>query len=137
MTNYPLDANHCSPLVTVHHPLRHRVEEARATGDTFGLVSPVLTEFVFGFLMLPRFRGNLQEWERLRPGFRIYSIDAEAAYDAALLRVALRRRGRQLATIDSLTAIIALREGLTLLTTDGDFAAVPDLRIENWVSPTK
>jgi len=38
-----------------------------------------------------------------------------------------------LATIDALIAITALRYDLTLLTTDGDFQAVPVLRLENWL----
>ena len=36
-------------------------------------------------------------------------------------------------TIDALIAAIALRYDLTLLTTDGDFYAVPDLKHENWL----
>ena len=33
----------------------------------------------------------------------------------------------------SLIAVIALRYDLTLLTTDGDFQAIPGLRLENWI----
>lgn len=133
MTSYLFDANHASPLVTIHHPLRQRVEMAKAAGNSFALVAPVVTEVVFGILMLPRARTNRQEWERLRPGFRVYPVDADIALDAALLQVSLRRKGRQLATIDALTAVVALREGLTLLTTDGDFSSVPALQTENWL----
>lgn len=133
MTNYLLDANHASPLVTSHHPLRRKVEVAQASGDRKSIAAPVVTEVVFGILMLPRARNNQLEWERILPGFRVYAADADTAWDAALLQVSLRRKGRQLATIDALTAAIALREGLTLLTTDGDFSAVPDLRFENWM----
>lgn len=135
MTSFLLDANHASPLVTIDHPLRRRIEAAKVGGDSFALVAPVVTEVVFGFLMLPRARSNQQEWERLRLGFRIYPVDADVAWDAALLQTSLRRKGRQLTTIDALTAVVALREGLTLLTTDGDFSAVPDLRTENWLAP--
>ena len=34
---------------------------------------------------------------------------------------------------DALIAAVALRRDLTLLTTDGDFAAVPGLLCENWL----
>jgi len=44
--------------------------------------------------------------------------------------VTLRRAGRQLATIDALAAAVALRYGLTVLTTDSDFSAVPGLARE-------
>jgi tRNA(fMet)-specific endonuclease VapC len=135
VTSYFLDANHASPLVTAHHPLRRRIEAAKASGDSFALVAPVVTEVVFGLLTLPRAGSNQREWERLRPGFRVYPVDADVAWDAAMLQASLRRQGRQLATVDALTAVVALREGLTLLTTDGDFSAVPDLRTENWLVP--
>ena len=57
--------------------------------------------------------------------------DAESAAD---LQLALRRRGRQLETVDSLIAVVTLRYGLILLTTDKDFQAVPGLPQENWLA---
>jgi predicted nucleic acid-binding protein len=51
---------------------------------------------------------------------------------AARLRINLRTRGRQLEAIDSMLAIIALENNLTLLTRDKDFQAVPALKQENW-----
>jgi len=58
--------------------------------------------------------------------------DAANARQAAELQLFLRRRGRQLATVDALIAVIALRYDLTLLSTDNDFDPVPSLRRENW-----
>ncbi len=52
---------------------------------------------------------------------------------AANSQIQLRQRGWQLGTVDALIAVIALRYDLTLLTTDGDFNAVPDLKHENWL----
>lgn len=49
-----------------------------------------------------------------------------------MLRVQLRKQGWQLGGIDSMVAIIAVRNQLTLLTTDKDFQGVPDLKLENW-----
>ncbi|MGH2460329.1 MAG: type II toxin-antitoxin system VapC family toxin, partial [Chloroflexota bacterium] len=126
-------ANHASPLVTLEHPLRGRVIAAMLSGDRFGLPTPVITEVVSGFLLLPRSAQNQQEWDRLRPGFRAYSIDEDTAITAAHIRVLLRRQGRQLQTVDALVAAVALRERLVLLTTDRDFDAVPELYAENWL----
>jgi predicted nucleic acid-binding protein len=39
-----------------------------------------------------------------------------------------------LETVDSLIAVIALRNDLTLLTTDGDFKPIPQLKRENWLA---
>lgn len=58
--------------------------------------------------------------------------DALDADQAADLQVHLRRQGRQLATVDALIAVTALRYDLTLLTTDKDFEVIPSLRCENW-----
>ena len=62
-----------------------------------------------------------------------YVPDESDAESAADLQLALRRRGRQLETVDALIAAVALRNGLTLLTTDMDFQAVPGLLQENWL----
>jgi len=133
MSRYLLDSNHASPLVTLRHPLRERIAQAQASGDSFGLIAPVITEVVFGFLMLPRSVHNRSEWDRLRPGFQVYVIDEDLALAAALLQAALRRRGRQLTTVDALSAVVAVRDDLILLTTDADFDAVPGLRTDNWL----
>ena len=130
--DYLLDSNHAATLVTTSHPLRKRVMDRMASGDRFWTCVPVVTETVFGLGMLPRATENLTEWSRLevlmpclRPGQREARLAGE-------LQVTLRRRGWQLATVDALIAVVALRSDLVLLTTDKDFLAVPDLRHENW-----
>lgn len=50
-----------------------------------------------------------------------------------MLQVSLRRRGRQLETVDAIISAIALRYDLILLTTDRDFAIVPALNQQNWL----
>lgn len=64
--------------------------------------------------------------------FAYYGVERQDAEMAADLRLKLRRVGRQLGAVDALIAVLALRNDLTLLTTDGDFAAVPGLKLENW-----
>lgn len=44
--------------------------------------------------------------------------------EAAELRSACRRRGVQVGTVNALIAQLCIRRGLTLLTTDGDFAGI-------------
>ena len=94
---------------------------------------PGLTETLFGIGILPRAVQNLAEWERLKPLLPCYIPDETDAELAAELQISLRRQGWQLETVDALIATIALRYGLVLLTTDGDFRAVPNLRYENWL----
>ena len=131
MTNYLLDSNHASPLVTLYLPLRKRILFEIHEGHTFAIAVPILTETIFGFSLLSRATENLAEWSRLRDTIPCFIPDEADAYLAAELQVSLRRRGRQLGTVDALIAATALHHDLHLLTTDKDFDAVPDLQRDN------
>lgn len=133
MSDFLLDTNHLSPMVTLDHPLRRRVLSSLDAGNTFAVSVPVVTEMVYGISVLPQANRNRAEWLRLKPRFACYIPDEADAETAAELQIMLRKRGWQLAVIDALIATVALRYDLTLLTTDGDFAAVPSLRIQNWL----
>lgn len=133
MTRYLLDTNHLSPLVTVGHPLRTKLLLRMQQGDRFAIGVPALVELLYGIQVIPRSRQNVVEWEQLRSIFLFYHIDQTDAEQAATLQVTLRQRGRQLQTVDALIAAVALRYGLTLLTTDRDFLAVTGLVQENWL----
>jgi tRNA(fMet)-specific endonuclease VapC len=130
---YLLDTNHLSPLVTPEHPLRNRVLVLMQQGSTFSIPVPALTELLYGIQLLPRSSANLAEWQRLRTAFIYYQVEQVDAEAAADLQITLRRRGRQLATVDALIAVIALRYNLTLLTTDGDFEEIKQMKRENWL----
>ncbi len=132
MTRYLLDTNHLSSLVTAGHPIQQMVLERMAAGDNFAIPTPVLSEFLFGIRLLPRGRENQDRWAKLADKFGYYAIDRQDAEAAAELRLRLRRNGRQLALVDALVAALALRHDLTLMTTDGDFDAVPTLHRQNW-----
>ncbi len=135
MVAYLLDTNHASPLVTRGHPLRRQVRARMAAGDTFAICVPTLTETLFGISLLPRALQNRLEWARFQPLVPCYIPDETDGAAAATLQLALRRRGRQLATVDALIAAVALHYDLTLLTTDRDFSPVPYLMQENWLRP--
>ena len=134
MARYLVDTNHLSPLVTYGHPLRERVLIQLNQGNEFAIPAPVLTEFLFGILLVPRAKANQMEWERLRDAFGYYAIGREEAEEAAALQIALRLQGRQLATVDALIATLAVRNGLILLTTDRDFEPIRQLQRENWLA---
>jgi tRNA(fMet)-specific endonuclease VapC len=101
--------------------------------DDFAVPMPALAELLYGVHLTPRAAQNLAEWQRLRNSFGYFPINQPEAELAAELQVTLRRGGRQLATVDGLVGATALIHGLTLLSTDGDFSAIPGLRLENWL----
>jgi len=133
MTDYLLDTNHLSPLVTLGHPLHGQILQQLQAGNTFAIAVPVLTEFLYGISVIPRARQNLATWEILKNRFSYYDITQTDAESAANLQVSLRRQGWQLATVDALIAAITLRYDLTLLTTDQDFRAIVGLKQANWL----
>lgn len=134
MARFLLDTNHLSPLVTPDHPLQTLLFQRHRDGDTFGIAVPALTELLFGIRTLPRAKANLSMWQSIDRVMNYYEIDKEDAEHAADLQVALRLQGWQLQTVDGLIASVALRYGLTLLTTDKDYRAIPHLVQENWLS---
>lgn len=133
MARYLLDSNHASPLVTLHHPLRKKVLDSWAVGDEFSLCVPVLSETLFGISVLSRAAANRAEWQRLRQRLTCYQLEETDAEYAVDLQLSLRAKGRQLEMADALIAAVAIRYDLTLLTADGDFREITQLKKENWL----
>ena len=65
--------------------------------------------------------------------FKVREFDDRAAEEFGAIRAELRQAGRTIPPIDVQIAAIARRQGLALLTADGHFQKVPDLRVENWL----
>lgn len=91
MTNYLLDTNHLSPLVTPGHPLRDRLLQQYQAHDQFSIAVPALTEMLYGIRILPRAQRNLQEWQKFSGLFTYYDVGKEDAERAADLQVILRQ----------------------------------------------
>lgn len=132
MTNYLLDTNHLSSLVTLSHPLRQRLLAQQNAGDSFAVPTPVLVEFLYGIGTLPRAKQNLEQWRLIADRFGYINVERRDGEEAGHLRLLLRRVGYQLSAIDALIAVLALRNDLTLLTSDRDFSFVPDIKVDNW-----
>jgi tRNA(fMet)-specific endonuclease VapC len=64
---------------------------------------------------------------------RLWSLDCDTALLYGAVYIELRRQGRVLSQVDMILAALARQHKLTVLTTDRDFEALTDLRIENWV----
>lgn len=132
MERFLLDTNHLSPLLTQGETLLTQILNSMEQGNQFFICSPALSEFLFGLNATKRAADNYRRWQYLEHRFIYLDIDKQDAKQAADLRWALRRRGWQLGFVDALIAVVAMRYGLTLLTTDKDFTAVSGLSQENW-----
>ena len=70
---------------------------------------------------------------RLLSFVRVWPLEPPVAAIYGEIYLDLRRRGRALSQVDMMLAALCRQMSLTLLTTDRDFEALPDLRCENWL----
>lgn len=133
MPDYLLDCNHLSAGLTKSSPLRLRIEKERQMGRRFVTCYPVLCELEVGIIQSARHAENRFQLGRLLRHVRVWPLDTTTTHIFAATHVQLRERGRSLSQVDKMIAALARQHGLTVLTTDRDFEALPDLRVENWV----
>lgn len=66
---------------------------------------------------------------------RVWPLEPAIARVYAEVHAALRAKGRVLSAVDIMLAALARRTRLTILTTDRDFEALPDIPKESWAAP--
>jgi len=71
--------------------------------------------------------------DRLLREVRVWPVDRQVARLFGEIYVDLRRRGRALSHVDIVLASLARSMKLTILTTDRDFEALPDIPTEDWL----
>ena len=92
----------------------------------------VLGEFRYG-ISGSRHRKAYEEWlDTHLPSFELLSITAETTIPYASLRGALKRLGRPIPANDVWIAALAMQHGLSILSRDAHFDALPDLIRVNW-----
>jgi tRNA(fMet)-specific endonuclease VapC len=109
MPDYLLDCNHLSGALRKVSPVRERIHQGRRAGHRFISCYPVLCELEVGIQQTANPDDNRRRLVQL-----------------------LRRLGRVLSQVDMLLAALARQHQLLVLTTDRDFEALTDLRIDNW-----
>lgn len=99
------------------------VRRARAVG----VPAVVLGELRAGFRLGARAEENDRELLRFleQPVVSVLDVDDEAASHYADLVTALRRAGTPVPANDVWIAAVALRDGATVVTYDGDFVRIP------------
>lgn len=66
----------------------------------------------------------------------VLDYDNDCAREFGRVRMVLRRKGIEVPTVDLLIASVALVYDLTLVThNSADFRNIPDLRLDDWLSP--
>ena len=130
---YLFDTNHLGKAVTAGSAVRKRKAQLRAGGARLATCVPVLCEIEAGIQQVNEpdaYRLNL---ESLLRQVRIWPIDRLTARMYGAIHHDLKARGRVLSQVDMMLAALARQMNLTLVTSDQDFAALPDIPTENWL----
>ena len=96
---------------------------------------PVLCELQVGAQQVQRVAEYQKALSRLLTQLRIWPLDIETAKLYGDVYLQLRSQGRVLSQVDMMLAALARQMQLTLVTTDRDFEALPEVPTENWLAP--
>jgi tRNA(fMet)-specific endonuclease VapC len=111
---------------------RARLEVAR--GNLVGIGMPVLDELAYGIELSTARDRNIRSLRTAMHAWRLWLFGDKAAFEYGRLAAELRRIGRPTQQIDIMVASVAFSLGnCTVVTSDSDLAAVPNLDVENWV----
>ena len=113
-------------------PVRERIHQRRRAGHRFISCYPVLCELEVGIQQTPKPEETRRRLAQLLRHVRLWPLDAETTRLYGTVYIELRQKGRVLSQVDMVLAAIARQHKIAVLTTDRDFEALPDLRVENW-----
>jgi len=133
MRGYLLDTNHVSHAIRAVSPLRDRLRQVRRQGFRLLTCWEVLCELQEGIV----FTANPEQARRslriLLNDFRIWPLNENLVEQYGWGAKTAGERGRGLSMTDMILASFAIRNDITVPTTDRDFDAFPEVRTENWL----
>lgn len=131
MISYLLDTNICIYVINARPPkvlARFRRERL----GTIGISSITAAELAFGVAKSGSAR-NREALEMFLAPLEVLSFDAFAIWYYGELRAGLERRGQLIGALDTMIAAHALASNAILVTNNtGEFARVPELRLQDW-----
>ncbi|SRR5713101_968041 len=134
MPGYLLDTNHLSAALPPVSRIRDRIYQEHRRGIKFGVCIPVLSELEVGLQSLSRAGSLRRTLKRLLSKIRLWPQQLDDARLYGEIYLDLKQRGKSLSQADIFLAAMAKRMNLTLLTSDRDFEALPDIKTENWLA---
>jgi tRNA(fMet)-specific endonuclease VapC len=134
-SGYLLDTNHLSKAVSSGSLVQRTIAELRASGLKIGTCVPVLCEIEAGIQQVRQPDEYRRDLDAVLRQVRIWPIDRSTARIYGEIWIDLKRRGRILSQVDMMLAALARQMNLTLVSSDQDFVALPDIATVNWLSP--
>jgi tRNA(fMet)-specific endonuclease VapC len=132
---YLLDTNHLGAAVNPVSLIRERLYRMHRQGAKLGTCLPVLCELEAGIQGSPHVASYRRQLAHLMAKVRVWPLELPVAPLFGELYHELQRRGRVLSQVDIMLAALVRQMNLTLLTSDRDFEALPEIRTENWLNP--
>jgi tRNA(fMet)-specific endonuclease VapC len=133
MRRYLLDTGAASDYIYRRQGVYERAKEEALRGNRIGICGHVLAELWYGIELSSTRERNAERLRRTLPDLVVWPFDIAAAEEYGRLAAQLRRLGRPMQTFDILIAAVALRMGnTTVVSSDSDLNAVPELIVENW-----
>ncbi len=130
---YLVDTNHLGAAINPVSRLRERIYQEHRKGIRFRTCVPVLCELEAGIQDSSHVASFRRHLSHVLRKMTLVPLDPSIARAYGQIFLELRRRGRPLSQVDTMLAAIAREMNVTLLTTDSDFEALPDIRTENWL----
>jgi tRNA(fMet)-specific endonuclease VapC len=136
MTRFILDTGIAGLYLDRKRGVFERAAEEVIRGNRIGIAAPVLGELAFRAEGSPNRERNLARLRQALNVWKLWLVDAEAAFEYGRLAFELKRIGRPMGQNDIAIAAVAMSlGGTTVVTMDADLAAVPGLTVENWAQP--
>lgn len=133
MRGYILDTNHLSAAIRVVSPLRDRLRQVNRQGFRLATCWTVLCELEEGIIFTADPAQYRRTLKSVLKEVRVWPMDWQVIEKYGAVRKLARERGRALSITDTILAGFAWRDNITLLTTDKDFEAFPEIKTENWL----
>ena len=110
-----------------------RCRHEQSLGHEVGLSAITVAELEYGARHSGNYEKEMASVRKILMPFMLYEFDAvDCAESYGRVRHALEFKGKSVGAMDLLIAAHALALSARLVTSDTDFARVPDLQCENW-----
>lgn len=133
MRRFLLDSNAAGHYINRRKGVRKLAIAEVAGGNRIGICVPVLGELWFGVENSASRDRNAQRLITAVADWTVWPCESKAAQEYGRIAAELKRTGHPIQQIDIMIAAIAKSLGnCTVVSSDGDFAAVQGTAVENW-----
>jgi len=128
-----VDTNHLSAAINPVSKVRERLYQQHRNGSRLRTCVPVLCEIEVGIQDSSHLEAYRRQLKQIIRKVKLVPLEPALAQLYGEVYRELRRKGRAMSQVDMMLAALVRQMKWTLLTTDRDYEALPDLATENWL----